>query len=47
MMDDAELIRRIQEALNTTETGESLVEIARNAYRNGEELASMYNWEDK
>jgi hypothetical protein len=39
-MTDAELIRRIKDALATDEDGEALVEIARNAHRAEQELAS-------
>jgi len=41
-MDNAELIRRIQDALGTAETGEALIEVARNAHRCEMELASTY-----
>jgi hypothetical protein len=32
-MTNAELIKRIQDALGTADTGEALIEVARNAYR--------------
>ena len=37
------LISNIQSALNTEETGEALVEVARNAHRAEMELASEYS----
>lgn len=45
-MTDAELIKRIQDALGTAETGEALIEVARNAHRAELELASTYNFDD-
>lgn len=44
-MTDQELIKRIQDALGTAETGDALVEVARNAHRAEMELASTYNFE--
>lgn len=41
-MTEAELIKRIQDALGTEETGEALIEVARNAHRAELELASTY-----
>ncbi len=38
-----ELIKRIQDALGTEETGEALIEVARNAHKAELEMASMYN----
>lgn len=40
----AELIKRIQDALGTAETGYALVEVARNAHKAEMELASTYNF---
>lgn len=37
-----ELVRSIQGALNTEETGEALIEVARNACRAEQELASLH-----
>jgi hypothetical protein len=45
-MTETELIKRIQDALGTGETGEALIEVARNAHRAEMELASTYNWDD-
>ena len=41
-MTNEELIKLIQDALGTEETGEALVEVARNAHRCEMELASQY-----
>jgi hypothetical protein len=38
-----DLIKCIQDALGTAETGDALVEVARNAHRAERELASQYN----
>lgn len=46
-MTDQELIKRIQDALGTAETGEALIEVARNAHRAELELASTYNFDDE
>ena len=40
-MTDKELIGAIQGALNTEETGEALIEVARNACRAEQELAAF------
>ena len=45
-MNDAELIKAIQDALGTSENGEALIEVARNAHRAEMELASTYNFDD-
>jgi ribosomal protein L7/L12 len=39
-------LHRIADALGTAETGEALVEVARNAHRAEQELASQYNDKD-
>lgn len=41
-----DFIKRIQDALGTEETGEALIEVARNAHKAEMELASTYNFED-
>lgn len=41
-MTNEELIKRIQDALGTAETGEGLIEVARNAHRAELELAYQY-----
>jgi hypothetical protein len=38
---DTKLIKSIQDALGTAETGEALVEVARNAHRAEQELAAI------
>lgn len=38
-----DFIKRIQDALGTEETGEALIEVARNAHRCELELASYHN----
>lgn len=43
-MTNEELIKRIQDALGTAETGEALIEIIRSRNENAKELASMYNF---
>ncbi len=45
-MSNEELIKRIQDALGTQETGEALIEVARNAHRAEMEFASTYNFDD-
>jgi hypothetical protein len=45
-MTNEELIIRIMDALGTDETGEALIEVARNAHRAEMELASHYNFDD-
>jgi hypothetical protein len=45
-MTNEELIKLIQDALGTEETGEALIEVARNAHRAEMELASTYNWDE-
>lgn len=38
------IIKRIQDALGTQETGEALIEVASNAHKAEMELASTYNF---
>lgn len=42
---EAQLLARVRQALGTTADGDDLVQAARNAYRNSEELASQHNFE--
>lgn len=42
-----DFIKRIQDALGTEETGEALIEVARNAHRCELELASYYNFNEE
>jgi hypothetical protein len=44
--EEQKLIKRIQDALGTAETGEALIEVARNAHKCEMELASMHNLDD-
>lgn len=45
-MTNDQLIKRIQEVLETSATGEALIEIIRSRNENAKELASMYNFDD-
>lgn len=40
-------IKHIQDALGTAENGDALIEVARNAHKAEQELASMYNFNDE
>src|SRR5882672_8233825 len=44
---DAKLLARIRQALGTTADGDELVDVAKAAYRNGEELASHHNFDNE
>lgn len=41
------LVKHIQDALGTAETGNALIEVARNAHKAEMELASYYNLDDE
>lgn len=43
---DAQLLARIRQALHTNADGDALVDVAKNAYRNSEELASHHNFDE-
>jgi len=45
-MTNEELIKRIQEVLETSATGEALIEIVRSRNENAKELASYHNFDD-
>lgn len=42
-----DFIKRIQDALDTQETGEALIEVVRNAHKCELELASYHNFDEE